>query len=75
MHRSFHFELSSGYISIPNNFFGRFPEWEFGLPFAPREGAEDAEAPAGDYEKFSPDTHVGNWVTPTLVIHGGKDYR
>ena len=31
---------------------------------------------AGDnYEKFNPLTKVGNWKTPILVVHGGRDYR
>ena len=43
-----------------------FPEWEFrGTPW------ERPEL----YEKFSPSKHVANWKTPTLVIHGAKDYR
>jgi dipeptidyl aminopeptidase/acylaminoacyl peptidase len=43
-----------------------FPEWEFGG--TPWEKPEL-------YEKFSPDRYVANWKTPTLVIHGGRDYR
>jgi hypothetical protein len=58
-----------------NVFLGRFPEWEFGLPFMRNDGAQTDKASPSDYEKFSPDAHVGNWHTPTLVIHGGKDYR
>ena len=27
------------------------------------------------YEKFSPESYVDQWKTPTLVIHGGKDMR
>ena len=27
------------------------------------------------FEKFSAEKFVQNWSTPTLVIHGGKDYR
>ncbi len=50
-----------------------FPEWEFGLPFG--AGGGDGGGSASDYTKFSPDAHVSNWHTPTLVIHGGKDYR
>jgi dipeptidyl aminopeptidase/acylaminoacyl peptidase len=43
-----------------------FPEWEFkGTPW------EKPEL----YEKFSPSRYVANWKTPTLVIHGAKDYR
>lgn len=43
-----------------------FPEWEFkGLPW------ERPEL----YDKFSPSRYVSKWQTPTLVIHGAKDYR
>jgi dipeptidyl aminopeptidase/acylaminoacyl peptidase len=43
-----------------------FPEWEHkGLPW---------ENPAG-YAAESPVNFVKNWKTPTLVIHGGHDYR
>lgn len=42
-----------------------FPEWEFGLPW------ENSDV----YERLSPDTYVSDWNTPTLVIHGGLDYR
>jgi len=43
-----------------------FPEWEYrGTPW------ERSEL----YDKFSPSRYVMNWKTPTLVIHGGKDYR
>ena len=43
-----------------------FPEWEFnGPPF---------ENPTL-YEKWSPSNFVGNFRTPTLVIHGEKDFR
>ena len=27
------------------------------------------------YDKWNPSNHVDKWKTPTLVIHGGKDYR
>ena len=27
------------------------------------------------FEKFNPRNYVANWKTPTLVIHGGLDYR
>ena len=43
-----------------------FPEWEFGG--TPWERPEL-------YDKFSPSRYVKNWKTPTLVIHGAKDYR
>jgi dipeptidyl aminopeptidase/acylaminoacyl peptidase len=43
-----------------------FPEWEYkGTPW------ERPEL----YDKFSPARYVAKWQTPTLVIHGAKDYR
>ena len=27
------------------------------------------------HERYSPDAHARAWTTPTLVIHGDKDYR
>jgi dipeptidyl aminopeptidase/acylaminoacyl peptidase len=43
-----------------------FPEWEHGgTPW-------DA---AASYGKHNPVDLVKNWSTPTLVIHGGRDYR
>jgi dipeptidyl aminopeptidase/acylaminoacyl peptidase len=43
-----------------------FPEWEHGgLPWEKAEG----------YTKHNPIDLVKNWKTPTLVIHGGLDYR
>jgi dipeptidyl aminopeptidase/acylaminoacyl peptidase len=32
------------------------------------------EHPEG-YEKHNPVDFVKNWKTPTLVVHGGRDYR
>lgn len=43
-----------------------FPEWDHGG--TPWENA------AG-YAKHNPIDHVANWKTPTLVIHGAKDFR
>ncbi|HET6348476.1 MAG TPA: S9 family peptidase [Candidatus Krumholzibacteria bacterium] len=43
-----------------------FPEWEHGgTPWANPEG----------YAKANPIESVGKWKTPTLVIHGGRDFR
>ena len=43
-----------------------FPEWEFGgTPWTNPEL----------FERFSASRYVGNWRTPTLVIHGANDYR
>lgn len=43
-----------------------FPEWERGgTPWTAKES----------YEKHNPIEHVEKWKTPTLVIHGVKDYR
>jgi acylaminoacyl-peptidase len=43
-----------------------FEEWEHeGAPF---------EQPQ-NYERFNPATHVADWSTPMLVIHGALDYR
>ncbi|KAJ2717105.1 Dipeptidyl-peptidase 5 [Coemansia spiralis] len=45
-----------------------FPETEFeGTPFDPEARK--------NYERWSPERFVHNWRTPTLVIHGEKDYR
>jgi dipeptidyl aminopeptidase/acylaminoacyl peptidase len=43
-----------------------FPEWEFGGPYW---------AKPDDYARFNPRDFVKNFKTPTLVIHGEKDYR
>jgi dipeptidyl aminopeptidase/acylaminoacyl peptidase len=43
-----------------------FPEWEHGgTPWSNPQG----------YAKHNPVDFVKNWKTPTLVVHGGKDYR
>ena len=43
-----------------------FPEWEHdGTPW------DNPQA----YAKHNPVDFVKNWKTPTLVVHGGKDYR
>ncbi len=43
-----------------------FPAWDFGGSY---EEQRDL------YEKWNPVNHVNNWQTPTLVIHGEKDFR
>ncbi len=43
-----------------------FVNWDLGGPYW--------ELPAKGYD-FSPHRFVGNWDTPLLVIHGGKDFR
>jgi dipeptidyl aminopeptidase/acylaminoacyl peptidase len=43
-----------------------FNDWEFkGTPYSNRAG----------YEKWSPHQYAKNFKTPTLVIHGQRDYR
>ncbi|MFZ5441030.1 MAG: prolyl oligopeptidase family serine peptidase [Myxococcota bacterium] len=43
-----------------------FPEWEHGgAPW--EQGAT--------YDKHNPLDHVAKWKVPTLVVHGGRDYR
>ena len=43
-----------------------FPEWEMGGPYWKSRA---------DYEKWSPSRHVSAFRTPTLVVHGERDYR
>ncbi|UCD76310.1 MAG: S9 family peptidase [Phycisphaerales bacterium] len=43
-----------------------FPEWE-------RSGTPWANPDA--YTHHNPIDHIGKWCKPTLIIHGGKDYR
>lgn len=42
-----------------------FPEWEFGPPW------QNPQL----YDRWSPDGFVHQWRTPTLVTHGGRDFR
>ncbi|MGH6780990.1 MAG: alpha/beta hydrolase family protein, partial [Sphingomonadaceae bacterium] len=42
-----------------------FDEWDHGGPWWQRS----------DAEKWNPVNHVAKWKTPTLVIHGEKDFR
>ncbi|KAG2178925.1 hypothetical protein INT43_001772 [Umbelopsis isabellina] len=59
------FSLMGTYYGIDELFFA---EREFGGPPYQKSARET-------YEKYSPSNYVSNWKTPTLVIHGGKDYR
>ena len=43
-----------------------FPIWDFGGTY---------EEQSALYEKWNPVNHVDKWQTPTLVIHGEKDFR
>ncbi|MFO0910037.1 MAG: S9 family peptidase [Isosphaeraceae bacterium] len=57
------FDLASKYGTTEELW---FPEWEFGGP--PWEQAEH-------YRERSPSQYVGNFKTPTLVVHGALDFR
>jgi dipeptidyl aminopeptidase/acylaminoacyl peptidase len=46
-----------------------FPEWEYGGPFW------DSTAMATQYRTYSPHLYAKNFKTPTLVLHGERDYR
>ncbi|MFQ5817714.1 MAG: S9 family peptidase [Terriglobia bacterium] len=57
------FNLTSMYGSTEELW---FPEWEFrGTPWTNAES----------YAQWSPHRYVANFRTPTLVIHGARDYR
>ncbi|KAJ2955499.1 hypothetical protein NQZ79_g8514 [Umbelopsis isabellina] len=61
-----------GMFSTINSFYTTdelyFPEREFGgVPYHPLTRLT--------YERWSPSNYVANWKTPTLVIHGARDYR
>ncbi|MEE4311627.1 MAG: S9 family peptidase [candidate division KSB1 bacterium] len=45
-----------------------FPEWDFG-------GQPYTDSVRQIYEKNSPINHAANFQTPTLIIHGEKDWR
>ena len=45
-----------------------FTEWDFGGPYFDPVAARN-------YERWNPVSHVQNWRTPMLVIHGEKDFR
>ncbi len=57
------FDTRAGYYATEELW---FPERDFGgTPWARPEF----------YEKWNPANFVGNWRTPMLVVHGGRDYR
>ncbi len=57
------FEHISDYCSTDELW---FPEWEYkGTPWNNRE----------EYVRSSPSTYAGNFKTPTMVVHGQRDYR
>jgi len=57
------FDTRAAYFSTEELWFN---EWEFlGKPW-------DANT---TYDKWNPSQYVKNWKTPTLVVHGGRDYR
>jgi len=60
------FSAMSMYYSTEELF---FEEAEFGPP--PYLSDENRQ----NYEKWSPVNFVDQWMTPTLVVHGGHDYR
>ena len=60
------FNLESMYHATEELF---FVNWDLGGPYY--SNPETAKS----YDKFSPHNFVGNWKTPLLVIHGGRDYR
>jgi dipeptidyl aminopeptidase/acylaminoacyl peptidase len=47
-----------------------YPAW-----FAVGMGGRDPLAHREDYDRYSPHRRIASWRTPTLVIHGEKDYR
>lgn len=62
------FDLKSSYYATEELF---FMETEFGGPaYSP-----EAERPNSPYKAYTPSAKIENWNTPTLVIHGAKDFR
>jgi dipeptidyl aminopeptidase/acylaminoacyl peptidase len=57
------FDLVSMYFSTEELW---FPEWEFGGPYWSQPES---------YARHNPRDHVKNFKTPTLVVHGERDYR
>jgi acylaminoacyl-peptidase len=59
------FDTINAYFTTEELF---FTEYEFG-------GVPWDEQAKQLFDKWNPREYVENWKTPTLVIHGGKDYR
>lgn len=59
------FDLASWYGSTEEVFFAN---WDM-------KGAYWDKPQPKSYEQFSPHKFAGNWDSPILVIHGGKDFR
>ena len=38
-------------------------------------GGEDPYADQASFDRYAPVQHIKNWKTPTLIIHGERDYR
>ncbi|MGZ5179464.1 MAG: dipeptidyl-peptidase 5 [Ramlibacter sp.] len=38
-------------------------------------GGENPYADPAGYDRFAPIRHIANWKTPTLILHGERDYR
>lgn len=76
------FSFESSYFTTEELFFmehefGGVPWRSDGVP-SPAGASDDAQprvSAGGPFSRFSPHTKVDKWQTPTLVIHGGKDYR
>jgi len=62
------FDLRSSYYATEELF---FMETEFGGP----PFGDDARRPDSTYNQYTPSAKVREWKTPTLVIHGARDYR
>ncbi|KAJ2008617.1 dipeptidylpeptidase [Coemansia thaxteri] len=61
-----------GMFSVPGFWYSTeelwFPEHDFGgVPYDPKARSH--------YEQFNPERFADNFTTPTLFIHGAKDYR
>lgn len=57
------FDMRSFYYATEETW---FPVWDFGGTYEEQRAL---------YEKWNPANHVDAWQTPTLVIHGEKDFR